>query len=333
MTLHPEPQPKLVDVAKLAGVSPATVSRFINKSGFVAEATAERIGAAIAELDYVPNLAAGSLVTRRSRLVAVLVPVLAQSLFNGTVQSLIAALSRAGFTPILGLTGFEQEETLRLTDAMLSRRPDAFILTGVISEVARQRLRKARVTVIETWDLPDDPIDIAIGFSHRSVGQAIAEYLIHRGYLRPFIVTTRRTRSTARREGFMSAWPAEKAGDIQETEVESPATFSQARRVFREWLHASPRPDVIVCGSDGLAQGLAVEALAAGIAVPDQLAIVGFGDIGVAADMRPSLTTIGIDGEKIGEEAARILIARENGQEVPERVIDVGFRLIERESA
>ena len=333
MKPHSDSQPKLADVARLAGVSPATVSRFINKSGFVAQATAERIGAAIAELEYVPNFAAGSLVTRRSRLVAVLVPVLAQSLFNNTVEALVAALSRAGFTPILGLTGFEQEETLRLTDAMLSRRPDAFILTGVTSEAARARLRKSGVTVIETWDLPENPVDVAIGFSHREVGRAIAGYLVERGYSRPFIVTTRGTRSAARRDGFMSAWPADKIGDVQEGAVESPARFNQARRIFREWLQTVPRPDVIVCGSDGLAQGLAVEALAAGIAVPDQLAIVGFGDIGVAADMRPSLTTIGIDGERIGREAASILIAREEGKEVPQRVIDVGFRLIERESA
>lgn len=328
-----ETQAKLVDVAELAGVSSATVSRFINKSGFVAKDTADRIAAAVAQLSYVPNIAAGSLVTRRSRLVAVLVPVLAQSLFNGTVEAIVGALSRAGFSPMLGLTGFEQEEVTRVMDAMLSRRPDAFILTGVTSEEVRNRLRKSGVTVIETWDLPDDPLDVAIGFSHKEVGRAIARYFTQRGYHRPFIVTTKATRSTARRDGFVEAWPPERLGDILETEVESPARFNQARRIFREWLNTSPRPDVIVCGSDSLAQGLAIEALAARVSVPDQLAIVGFGDMGVAADMRPSLTTIGIDGARIGAEAARILIMREEGKTVHERAIDVGFRLIERESA
>lgn len=323
----------LIDVAKKAGVSTATVSRCINKSGFVAKATAERIQIVIADLDYFPNSAAGSLVTRRTRLIAILVPALAQSLFNSTIQSLVGALSKVGFTPIVGITGFDDDETLRISGAMLSRRPDAFVLTGITSEALRTRLRKAGTTVIETWDLPEDPVDVVVGFSHDAVGRQIAEYLAGRGYSRPLIVTTQGTRSDQRRDGFITRWTELSAGECTNAEVDSPARFSQARRIFRDWLSMSPRPDVIVCGSDGLAQGIAVEALVAQIKIPDELAVVGFGNISIAADMRPSLTSVEIDGERIGIEAAKILLAREAGEEIKERRIDIGFRLIERESA
>jgi LacI family transcriptional regulator, gluconate utilization system Gnt-I transcriptional repressor len=89
---------------------------------------------------------------------------------------------------------------------------------------------------------------------------------------------------------------------------------------------------VVVCGSDWIAQGLIVEAQAAGIRVPDRLAVTGFGNLRLAGDMRPTITSVDVDGARIAREVMRVLRARATGQTI-ERHVDVGFRVIARESA
>ena len=165
------PIPKLDDVASRAGVSTATVSRFYNNPAIVAPATAERIRAAIEATGYVPNLLAGGLASNRSRLVAVLVPEIAQSIFNDTIEAMSTELSLDGNVVMLGLTGADNCRMPQLIDAALARRADAIILTGIVTDAAtRERLRQRDVTVIETWGIPEEPIDIAVGFSHHGRG-------------------------------------------------------------------------------------------------------------------------------------------------------------------
>jgi LacI family gluconate utilization system Gnt-I transcriptional repressor len=98
-------------------------------------------------------------------------------------------------------------------------------------------------------------------------------------------------------------------------------------------MELDPKPDVIVCGSDLLAQGLIVEAYAAGKRVPQDVAVIGFGNLSIAGEMRPTITSVDLDGARIGREAVAVLRRRAAGEKITNRVIDVGFRLIARESA
>jgi LacI family gluconate utilization system Gnt-I transcriptional repressor len=116
-------------------------------------------------------------------------------------------------------------------------------------------------------------------------------------------------------------------------EVPLPTRFGHSRLVWRHVAQMSTPPDVIVCGSDVLAQGVIIEAQAAGLRVPDQVAVVGFGNLAIAGDMRPSITTVDVDGARIGREAVAVLRRRATGDRISQKVIDVGFRLIARESA
>ncbi|RZJ95997.1 MAG: LacI family transcriptional regulator, partial [Novosphingobium sp.] len=114
--------PTLDDVALQAGVSSATVSRFINNPAVVAAATAERIRAAITATGYIPNLLAGGLASSKSKMVAVLIPHLVDSMFNATIETMVAELSAAGMNVMLGLTGISTARTSELIRAALSRR-------------------------------------------------------------------------------------------------------------------------------------------------------------------------------------------------------------------
>lgn len=329
-----KPVPKLDDVATRAGVSAATVSRFYNNPGIVAPETAKRIRAAIQQTGYVPNALAGGLASNRSRLVAVLVREITQSPFNDTIEAMCAELSKDGIVVMLGLTGGADERVDTLIEAALARRADAIILTGLVTRPStRQLLRNRETAVIEIWGLPREPIDFAVGFSHDAVGVETARFLRERGYRRPFLVVADGARARQRRDGFVREWSRAGRDAARETVVPIPTRFGHSRRVWRELSELKPRPDVVVCGSDLLAQGVITEALVAGVKVPDELAVVGFGNQQVAGEMRPTITTVDVDGARIGREAVALLKQRSAGRPPAQRVVDVGFRIIARESA
>lgn len=325
--------PRIEDVAAMAGVSPATVSRYLNMPEIVAAATAARISEAIEKTGYVQNLTAGALAGNRSRLIAVLVPDIAQSIFNDTVEAMIEVLSRDRNSVMLALTGSDNSRLVREINMALAHRVDAIILTGIVSDQeTRARLRAAKVTVIETWGLAEDPIDVSVGFSHTAAGEELARFLRARGYRRPHLVVPRSPRAERRAGGFISRWVHDGGQEPTRLEVNVPSHFGQGRLSYRALDDLAERPDVVVCGSDWIAQGLIVEAQAAGIRVPDQLAVTGFGNLRLAGDMRPTITSVDIDGAHIAREVMRVLRARALGEKI-EHIIDVGFRVIARESA
>lgn len=325
--------PRLDDVAAVAGVSPATVSRFLNNPSVVAEATAIRIREAVSSTGYIPNLNAGALASSRSRMISLLVPGLADSVFNDTMEAMVDQLSEAGSSVLVGLTGYDEHRMRAQIEAALSRRVEAIILTGIVSEDdMRARLRRSGTTVVETWGLPDDPIDVAVGFSHREAGAETARFVQGRGYRRPLLVVGASVRAERRAMGFEARWTADGGTPPPRLSVPVPSHFGIGRAAFRAIGGMAERPDVVVCGSDWVAQGIIVEAMAAGIRVPDQMAVIGFGNLRIAGDMRPTITSVDIDGGRIARAVMEVLKARTAGDPVNTR-IDCGFRMIARESA
>jgi LacI family transcriptional regulator, gluconate utilization system Gnt-I transcriptional repressor len=180
----------LADVARLAGVSPITVSRALNTPGQLTAETLARVQDAVARTGYVPNRVAGGLASNRSRLIAALVPTIASPVFLETVQALTEAADDAGYQVMLGQSGYGTEREEALLDALIGRRPDGIIVTGIMhSPQVRRRLGASGIPVVETWDLTPTPIDMVVGFSHEKVGHAVAEYLLTRGVRRPGIVS------------------------------------------------------------------------------------------------------------------------------------------------
>ncbi len=161
--------PKLDDVARQAGVSTATVSRFLNSPDLVAAATGDRIRSAIEATGYIPNALAGGLASNKSRMVAVLIPHLENSLFAEMIERMVNDLTLSGNNVMLGLTGASMKRTDDLVRAALGRRVDAIVSTGPIGPELAKLVRRSGVLFIEVWELPDEPVGIAIGFSHADV--------------------------------------------------------------------------------------------------------------------------------------------------------------------
>lgn len=323
----------LRDVAKLAGVSVITASRALNTPHVVSPEALERVRDAVLRTGYVPNLLAGGLASNRSRLVAALVPTIAGPVFLETIQALTEELDAAGFQLMLGQSGYARAREDALLDAIIGRRPDGIVLTGILrSPEGRRRLLASGIPVVETWDLTPTPIDMLVGFSHEQVGEAVARYLRAKGYRRPAIVTADDQRASLRRAGFERQARRLKMAVAPVHAVPAPSNLANGRTALAELLRERPATDSVFCSSDVLAHGVLTEAHARGLAIPGDLAVLGFGDLAFAAHTHPALTTVRIDGTAIGRQAARFIIDRAAGVDPGERVRDIGFSIVERAS-
>ena len=321
-------------MAKLAGVSAITVSRALNTPAQVSPDTLQRVRDAVSRTGYVPNLLAGGLASNRSRLVAALIPTIAGSVFLETVQALTDTLAAQGFQLMLGQSGYSGAREDALIDAIVGRRPDGIVLTGIMhSPEGRRRLLASGIPVVETWDLTPTPIDMLVGFSHEKVGMQAAAWLHRKGYRRLGIVTAEDHRAGLRRAGFEAGLRELGVKTVPACVVSAPSTLGNGRAALLDLLAQDARLDAIFCSSDVLAHGVLTEAQAQGIRVPGQLAVMGFGNLGFAADIHPALTTVHVDGAAIGEQAARFIVERAEGRDTGPRVRDIGFSIVERASA
>ena len=324
----------LSDVAKLAGVSAITISRALNTPDRVSSDTLKRVRDAVVRTGYVPNLLAGGLASNRSRLVAALIPAIAGSVFLDTIQALTDTLAASGLQLMLGQSGYSGVREDALIDAIVGRRPDGIVLTGIMhSTEGRRRLLASGIPVVETWDLTPTPIDMLVGFSHEKVGAAAATFLHSRGYRRPAILTADDHRAGVRRRGFEERLHELGIARVPASVLTAPSTLANGRAGLQQLLAKRPTIDAVFCSSDVLAEGVLTQAQAQGLKVPQELAVVGFGDMGFAAHLHPALTTVRIDGAAIGEQAARFIIERIEGRQPASRIRDIGFSIIERDSA
>lgn len=260
-------------------------------------------------------------------------PFLAHSIIEETVETLVERLSDSGTVPFIGVTGHNPERTQKALMAALSRRVSALITTGIIEEPVRSLLRASETTVIEMWGLLPDPVDIAIGFSHREVGRALARFVHENNYRRPHLVTAMGSRAEMRRQGFIETWKGLGGVDPTDDDVPIPSHYGYAPDLFSRLRKLPEMPDVIVTGSDIIAHGLIMQATKAGLKVPDDLAVTGFGDLMIAANVLPSITTVRIDGATIADRALEVIEDRRHGIEPTSHKIDCGFEIIKRESA
>ena len=324
----------LHDVAKLAGVAPITASRALNTPDKVSAELLEKVTAAVARTGYVRNRLAGGLASARSRLVAVVVPTISGPVFLRTVQSLTEALADRGYQVMLGQSGYNNSREDALLEAIIGRRPDGIVLTGIMHTTeGRKRLVAAGIPVVETWDLTPTPVDMLVGFSHVEVGRAVAAFLIGKGRRRLALVAGDDERARRRVQAFQAAARVAGIRDVPVLYVPAPTTLKSGRGALLELLETRPDLDAVFCSSDLLALGVMTEAQSRGVAVPGQLAVIGFGDIEFAADLQPALPTVRIDSIAIGHQTAQFIVERAEGRQVEPRVVDIGFSIVERESA
>ncbi|MFZ4478252.1 MAG: LacI family DNA-binding transcriptional regulator [Rhodoferax sp.] len=324
----------LRDVAKLAGVAPITASRALNTPAQVSSQVLQKVSDAVQRTGYVPNRMAGGLASSRSRLIAAVVPSTVMSVFMETIESLNGALFEAGYQLMLGQSGYSVAREEQLLEAVIGRRPDGIFLTGIMPPGrGRTRLLASGIPVLETWDLTLTPIDMLIGFSHSDIGREVARFLMAKGRRRLALVRADDERAGRRAKAFSDAAAQAGQREVLVLNVGDSRSLKSGRQAMARLLEQAPDVDAIFCSSDLLALGVMTEARAQGVAVPERISIIGFGDVPFLADMVPALSTVRINGADIGQQAARFLIERAQGRPVNPRIVDVGFSIIERDSS
>jgi len=323
----------LRDVAKLAGVAPITASRAVNTPDQVSPEVLKKVLDAVHRTGYVPNRIAGGLASSRSRLIAAVVPSTVMSVFMETIESLNGTLFDAGYQLMLGQSGYSVAREELLLEAVIGRRPDGIFLTGILPPgKSRTRLLASGIPVVETWDLTPTPIDMLVGFSHSDIGRDVANFLLAKGRRRLALVRADDERAGRRATAFADAVVLRGQRDVFVVNVGDSRSLRSGREAMVRILVEVPDVDAIFCSSDLLALGVMTEARAQGVAVPERIAIVGFGDVPFLADMVPALSTVRINGADIGKQSARFLIERAEGRPVNPCVIDVGFSIVERDT-
>jgi LacI family gluconate utilization system Gnt-I transcriptional repressor len=324
------------DVARRAGVSLMTVSRALRKPETVATPTRSAIERAMRELNYVGSAIAGQLATGRTRLVAVVLPDLRNSAFALAMQGLSDAIENEYELIVAGSHGGPQGEA-RVIRVLLGYDPAAIVIHGTTHTAeTRQLLSDAAIPVVEIGSMVDRPLDLLVGYSNRDAGRMATEHLIGRGRRRIGLVSQPRgqnDRAEARWRGFREALAHAGISVCPWMEIETSLGYDQGRRALEDLLQREPALDAVFFLSDVLAHGALLHCQRSGIEVPERVAIVGFDDQELAAHTIPALTTIRVPRYEMGLEAGRLLRQRLAGSPVPTNRLDLGFKLVVRESA
>ena len=322
-------------VGRMAGVSQVTVSRALSDPSKVSAKTLRKIQEAIEATGFVPNAIAGALASNKSKLITALVPSITNIVYSSMIRAFSLRMREAGYQILLSETGFGAKDEEAAIAAHLSRRPDAILLTGIYhSAHARRMLLASGLPIVEVWDYTETPIDICVGFKHADTGHAAADFAIEKGYARAATISAGDERAIRRKEAFKARFTGKTGTDVAEVDFSSNATLAMGREGLSRLVDQDNfKSGVIFCSSDILAHGVIIESLARGLRVPQDIAVIGFGDQEFAADVEPPITTIKVDREAFGRSAAEALLTRLAGRSNDLSAIDLGFDVVRRQSA
>jgi LacI family gluconate utilization system Gnt-I transcriptional repressor len=186
--------------------------------------------------------------------------------------------------------------------------------------------------VVETWDLSDRPIHMLAGFSNHAAGFAAARYLLGKGHAPLGYIGGTDERSAARLQGFREAVLEAGAGAVASVQLAVPASPAEAGQALAQLL-STAAPRAIFCSNDMLAAGAMFECTRRRIRVPQDVAIMGFADLPIAASIEPRLTSVQVRATEMGLRAGQMLLGHLEGQAPRERVVNLGFAVVERDSA
>ena len=331
----------LADVAKVAEVSPITVSRALRGERRVDPALVDKVRAVAESMGYVPHPAARALASQKSTQVLMLIPMLSNTLFVDVLEAAHKVFFKAGYQMLMGVTHYDSAEEEQLLRAYLPMRPAGLLLTGFDRSAGAQKLLAAsaipRVHLMELHDeTATAPQAIcSVGFSQTNAGAAITQHLLDQGHRRiAFCGAQLDARVLQRLQGYRQALQAaslyDPALEILNPERSSLALGSQ---LFEQLVRSQSGIDAIFFCNDDLAQGALLAATRLGIAVPQHIAIAGFNDLPGSDQMVPPLTTIRTPRSAVGEQAAGMLLQLMRGQPVAEPRLDLGYSLVQRGSS
>lgn len=321
------------EIAKMAGVSRATVSRYLNQ-GYVSEEKSQKIRKVIEETGYQPSAQAQILRTKRTKLVGVIIPKINSDSVSRMVAGISGILSQAGYGLLLANTDNDEQEELKYLKVFASNNQvDGVILTGtVLTRDHRKLIREMQLPVVVLGQSLEQCS--CVYYDDYQAARTLTELLLRKGKKIGYIGVTQRDQAAGRMrlQGFQDALTA--AGQeldpnrMEEAKFRIDSGYEAAERLFSR----SPDLDSLFCATDNIAIGAMTYLKKHRIRVPQQVQLVGVGDSEKGQVVEPALTTVHYYYKTSGQEAARLLLELLSGQEDIRKEIKMGYKIIERES-
>ena len=289
--------------------------------------------AAVEKTGYVVNSIASSLRSGRSSIITVFVANLQNPHFASAVQGAVDAFEGSRFHLMFAQTGYRDALRDDIVEILRPFRPAAVMFTGIpLHPEARRAMRGIGVPVLEIWGDGADPIDMAAGASIHEGARLMGEHFARQGYRHVAYCGQTKPPGGVGQQGFRTGLEVAGATLGYSLAIEGTGTLSGGMTAFRTVREVFPECDAIFFGSDLLAVGALIAARDLGVAVPDEIAIAGYGDLDFAVHMIPSLTTVRVSDYDTGRLAGLALRARLEGDRPYDPVIQVPMRLMARDS-
>ncbi|MDY8108730.1 LacI family DNA-binding transcriptional regulator [Fulvimarina sp. 2208YS6-2-32] len=321
----------LRQVAAIAGVSTATVSRVVNRPETVSEALRKRVEMVVDQLGWIPNGAARALSSNRTGAIGAIFPALALGDFARAIDAMQDALAERNFLLLLARSQYDADLEFNLARKMVERGVDGLVLVGKTrTEGYEQFLSKAEIPYVNTFVYDDTAKRPCIGPDNAQAMESLVDYLVSLGHKRFGMIaqTTRNNdRAAARREGVRTALARHGLAIPPESIVEGQWSIEEGRMLFRRIVKADPLPTALICGNSLLAVGAVLEASELGIEIPKKMSIVGYDDIELMAELPVPITTVRVASDEVGRVAARTiadLVDRKPhiaGERIPSEII------------
>jgi len=321
----------LADVARVAKVSEITVSRVLRSHGAIADTTRDRVLAAVRTVGYVPNRLAGGLASSGSKLVGVIVPSLTNIVFPEVLDGIRSALNDSGFQAVIGVSDYDLNTEEELVASLLAWRPEAMVIAGFEhTPVARTMLEGSGVRIAEIMEIDSQPIDLAVGHSHRQAGYDTGKYLLERGYRRFGYVGhdwSADRRAKLRHDGLVAALDEAGLSLVDSARHDGPSSTASGRDVLATLLARQGELDVVVFSNDDMATGGVFHCLSAGIEPKTDLALFGFNGLDIGQALPTPLSTLRSNRFLTGKKAVEALLSQRDRPSQRE-IIDTGYQIL-----
>jgi len=304
----------LRDVARLARVSTATVSRAMNNPDSVSEELRARVASVVRHLGWVPHGAARALATRRTGAIGAIFPTLTHGDFARAIQALQNELSGSGYTLLLACSEYNIEQEFQQARKLVERGVDALILVGENHhEELPGFLSRQKVLSVNTFVYTSKTHGTCVGPDNHKALYRLTNYLLDLGHRQFGVIaqsTANNDRAQARLQGIRDAL-AERSIAVRPGHfAEGYWGIREGRQLLARILAHKPWPTAIICGNAYLSVGAILESQAMAIQVPQQMSIVGYDDIEIMSELPIPITTVRVSSDEVGRRAARLLIAR-----------------------
>jgi DNA-binding LacI/PurR family transcriptional regulator len=312
--------PTMLDIAKAASVSIATVSRAIHTPHLVSKKTLHKVLKCIDESGYVYNTTAGELSSRRSTVIGVLIPTTKAPLFADSILAIQERVQERGFSVIVGNTKYDPDTEYLLLRKFKERRLAGIILTGftVGNEHFLDQIIQDGIPCVVIWEKLSMPNVNFVGFDNYKAAYSMTEYLISLNHRKIGLIIgpySKVGRVRNRFEGFQACLKDYNIESNPDWIIECEPSLSEGRQSMIRLMSLDKRPSAVFAASDILALGAIAGAREKNLVIPHDVSLCGFDNVEFAAYAHPPLTTMHVPGYQIGQKAVDIII-KKNDQQV-----------------